>query len=873
MPDHSMPANEAPAPPENGLTPPPRLAALRERALLDVGTNPLFREIAALAAQVCGTPTAFIALADDERHHIVASHGETGARELPGDEGLCCRVVDTGDYLEVADAAWDVRFRHDALVDRPGGVRFYAGIPLVDATGFVFGSLCVLDRRPGALDPNQRLALERLAHVIVTLCEARRRERDGAWFGEVVERSLNEILVFDAGTHRVIHANEGARRNLGYTMEELRALTGIDLGVGWSEARRRAMQEALLTGEREQVVFEIEVRRRDGSTYPVEARVQLTEAFGRRAFMLTAIDITARRAAEEALFREKELAQVTLESIGDAMITTDAQGRVTYLNPVAQSLTGWSSAEARGQGAEKVFRIVHEGDDGEAESPIDRVLREGTLTGLASDVALIARDGRRIAVEDSAAPIRARDGSLVGAVLVFRDVSHARSLARHLTWQASHDALTELVNRREFERVARRLFESARTQSLSHSVIYIDLDQFKVVNDTCGHLAGDALLKQLAGLLPSVLRRSDTLARLGGDEFGVLLEACDLPQAARIAEQLLATIRAFRFQWCGRLFSVSASIGIAPMNAASPDLEGVLSAADTACFLAKDKGRNQVQVFHLEDEEVSSRHGELGWAGRLAQCIEEERFFLLGQRVQPVRAAPDAPPEYVELLLRMRGEDGAVIPPMAFIPAAERYGLMAGIDRWVIRRTLACLARHRAERREGEPRLAINLSGVSLSDPGLLDFVLAELERTGARASDLVFEVTETAAVANLSRAARLIHRLRDEGARFALDDFGSGLSSFSYLRNLPVDYLKIDGSFVRTIAEDGVNLAMVDAIRRVGEVMGIRTIAESVESATVLERVRAIGIDFAQGHHIHSPESYLTLRAALAGGTIAEAA
>ncbi len=829
----------------------------------DTAPPALFAEIASIAAQACGVPLAFIAIAEGGRHRILASHGDVELEELPGgnaDGGLCCQVVHSGNYLEVADAAFDVRFHADELV-ATRGIRFYAGVPLQAAEKGILGLLCVMDRVPGALNTARRLTLERLGRVAHKLLAARRAERDAAWFGRVLEKSLNEIVVFDATSNRVIHANEGARRNLGYSMDELRGLTGIELSESWNVEARERVQRALLQEGNEVVVFETDVRRKDGSLYPVEARAEFSDVSGRRAFVVTAVDITARRAAEEALHREKELAQITLESIGDAMITTDAQGQVTYLNPVAERLTGWSIREAAGHPVGDIFRLVLEADRSPAESPVDRVLRDGKLTGLANDVVLLARDGRESHIEDSAAPIRDRAGRLVGVVLVCRDVTRARELAHLVSWQASHDALTDLLNRREFERVAARLLESARLHGLEHAVLFIDLDQFKVVNDTCGHLAGDAMLKQLAGVLPSTLRKSDTLARLGGDEFGVLLEGCDIVQATRVAEAILAAIRSLRFRWAGQVFSTSASIGVAAIASVDGDAEHVLSAADTACFLAKDKGRNQVQVYRVEDEEISSRRGELGWAARLAQCVEEQRFFLLCQRVQPLCCASEEP-EYLELLLRMRSENGGIILPMAFIPAAERYGLMGSIDRWVIHQTLTCLQRIRLEGAVNVPRFAINLSGTSLSDGGLLDFVLEQFDLTGVPPASICLEVTETAAVANLSRAACLMHRLRELGCRFALDDFGSGLSSFTYLRNLPVDYLKIDGSFVRTIAEDSVNLAMVDAIRRVGEVMGIRTIAESVESQAILDRVRDIGVDFAQGRFIHTPESYYEWRA-----------
>jgi diguanylate cyclase (GGDEF)-like protein len=447
-------------------------------------------------------------------------------------------------------------------------------------------------------------------------------------------------------------------------------------------------------------------------------------------------------------------------------------------------------------------------------------------------------------------------------VRLITDMANARAAEEHLSWQASHDALTELANRRQFERSLAELLESARHRGESHAVLYVDLDQFKVVNDTCGHLAGDALLKQLAQALAAKMRRGDMLARLGGDEFGVLLAGCDLLHAQHVAAQLLNVVRALRFAWEGRVFTLGASIGVAAVTSESRDLESVMSAADTACYLAKDKGRNQVQVYSENDEELSSRHGEMGWVSRITQAAEENRFFLHCQRVVSFDECAGGTAEYLELLLRMRDEQGRVVTPMAFIPAAERYHLMGTIDRWVVGKALGCLAsiRNRPASAAEMPRFGLNLSGMSLGDPAFADFVQQRFEETGVSPQAVCFEVTETAAISNLARAARFIRRFRDLGCRFALDDFGSGLSSFAYLKALPVDYLKIDGSFVRGIAEDRIDRAAVTAIQQLSQAAGAKTIAESVESLEILERVRSMGIDFGQGYIIHPPEPYAAL-------------
>ena len=576
---------------------------------------------------------------------------------------------------------------------------------------------------------------------------------------------------------------------------------------------------------------------------------RLTRDFNQMALALKQHSVE-RDQAEAALYAEKERALVTLQSIGDAVITTDIEGRVEFLNPVAEALTGWSTGEARGLPLPQVFNIVNEFTRLPVESPVDKVLREGIIVGLANHTVLIARNGREYAIEDSAAPIRARDGRILGVVLVFHDVSEKRKLTHQLSHQARHDALTGLINRSEFESQLEELLDSATNQLKQHALLYLDLDQFKVVNDTCGHGAGDELLRQLTAHIQSKVRESDTFARLGGDEFGVLLENCPLDQALRVATILLDEVRIFRFIWLDKTFTVGVSIGLVAITEASGNSANVLAAADTACYAAKDKGRNRVQVYSPDDSEMAERHGEMHWVARIAKAFEEDRFQLHYQPIVPVQEAAQNKEQHFEVLLRMLDDDNSLVPPSFFIPAAERYNLMVEIDRWVILSTVNWLIAN-AER---TVICAINLSGQSVNDDRFLAFLIDQIKGTNVPPHKICFEITETAAIANLAKASSFIKTVKSLGCSFSLDDFGSGMSSFCYLKNLPVDYLKIDGSFVRDMINDPIDCAMVESINNIGHVLGIKTIAEFVESRVILEKLRAIGVDYAQGYGISKP-------------------
>jgi diguanylate cyclase (GGDEF)-like protein/PAS domain S-box-containing protein len=553
------------------------------------------------------------------------------------------------------------------------------------------------------------------------------------------------------------------------------------------------------------------------------------------------------------LYAEKELAQVTLASIGDGVLATDGEGRVKYLNPVAEKLTGWFRDEALGRPLPEIFRLVETPAGQEIGALVRRCLDSAQGFRLIDRVTLERRDGQQYAIESTGSPIRDHDGGIIGAVLVFQDVSDKRLMALQLAHQATHDELTGLFNRQAFDSHLHRALEEAQENGITHALCYMDLDQFKVVNDTCGHLAGDELLRRISSLLQDNMRDSDLVARLGGDEFGILLPRCTLDAAEKVISRFHQALQRFRFTWRDKAFTVGASIGLVPISREFRTVAQLLSAADHACYVAKEKGRNRIQLYSEDDAAFIRRHGEMNWVVRIQETLERDRFRLFAQQILPLspRASKGL---YFEVLVRMAEDDGRIHLPSDFIRAAERYGLMRRIDRWVIRNCLRTLATQPPPFLELLQTCSINLSAVSVGDERFYDFLDGELAFSGVPPEKICFEITETAAIENLSQAAKLLHRLVGRGIRFALDDFGTGMSSYSYLKDLPVSFLKIDGKFIKDVVTDPLDRAMVQSINQVGHVMGIQTVAEGVTSSAVVERLRELGVDYAQGNWVSPP-------------------
>ncbi|MFW5970361.1 MAG: EAL domain-containing protein, partial [Halofilum sp. (in: g-proteobacteria)] len=572
-------------------------------------------------------------------------------------------------------------------------------------------------------------------------------------------------------------------------------------------------------------------------------------------------EVAANRAREQAeaharsASQAREFSHATLEAVVDAVIATDTAGRIEYINPVASTLTGVTEADAIGRSIDEVVAIYDRNGRERERNLVDRCVHERRANGerrvgrLGGDTPAGNGGEQDRYVDYAVVPMRDRNGEVVGAVLIFHDVTEAQRMTERLRWQATHDSLTGLINRYEFENRLHRVLRAAQDGDGAGVLCYLDLDQFKLVNDTCGHVAGDELLRQLSFMLGDRLAGRGTLARLGGDEFGLLLHPCGIPAARTIAEDLREAIQQFRFVWTEHIFSIGVSIGVVAIDGESPNTEILLSAADTACYMAKDQGRNRVQVYEADDEALQARHAEMHWVSEINRALEEDRLILYCQDI--VDAVTPDPVRHFEILLRMEADDGTIRQPGSFLPAAERYNLAPSIDQWVVRHALAWIASHDVP---GDALYSINLSGRSLASDGFLDTVLGEMDRHAVSPRNLCFEVTETAAISNLASARTFMEALRARGCRFSLDDFGSGLSSFNYLQNLPVDFLKIDGAFVRDIHTNPVHQSIVRSMNDVGHALGMYTIAEFVENDAVIDVLRGIGVDFLQGYGYARP-------------------
>jgi diguanylate cyclase (GGDEF)-like protein/PAS domain S-box-containing protein len=712
---------------------------------------------------------------------------------------------------------------------------------------------------PGRLEPSERPETQALVTAVNhLLTRAGGGDGDSAvqapkLFAELGDRIHEAVLV-----HRdvIVYANRQFASLIGVDRVELIGRRLADLVppeyaelVGENIRRRLAGEQAAERYEIEMVGLQGQVSRLEITSTPVE----YDKSGG--ALLVTGVEIiptqttpALRLAAEPAA--EPQL--LALNSLAEALITTDKDGRITFMNPAAEQLTGGALAGAAGKPLEELVHLVDETDRRLLSDPVRQALSSGATVQLSRRALLLSRaNGSERSIELSAAPIRDGAQQLLGAVVLLHDVTELRGLARQMSYQATHDALTGLVNRREFERRLEEAIESGHRGDGQHVLCYLDLDHFKLVNDTCGHLAGDSMLREVAKLLRDAVRDSDTVGRLGGDEFGTLLVGCPLDKARQIADDLCRVVADYRFVWRDRIFNIGVSVGLVEISRESGTLEELLAAADTACYVAKKQGSGRVVVYSARDEAVARHTGEIQWLQRLQAALKENRFHLYHQVIVPAHGAEGGPA--MEVLVRLQDELGRELAPAEFMRAAERYRLMGLVDRWVVQTTLAALGRG-AIPVPANRSVAINISGQTLGDVQFLEFVVECLDSTGAAPGQVCFEITESAVVANLEQARRFVGVLHGMGCQFALDDFGSGVGSFSNLKNLPLDYLKIDGSFMRNLARDSVNQAMVTAMIKLARTLNFKVIAEQVEDTAALDAARRMGVDYLQGYAVGRP-------------------
>src|SRR6266581_2773601 len=672
-------------------------------------------------------------------------------------------------------------------------------------------------------------------------------------FRQMLDAAPDAIVVVDQ-RGRVVALNRETERLFGWTDAEL-------LG----EPSRRLitpafqkMYDALGGGDsptsapRKRALVSTFARRRDGSDFPAEVHCSPLSTSENALSLVTIRDLSAFQGAQENLFQQTEQAAVILASMGDALITTDVAGTITYMNPTAERLTGWRTVEAQGQHVATVLALVSDATREPIESIPERCVREGRAVDLDEGALLVRRDGTEVAIGDSAAPLRDRDGTRTGVVLVFHDVTERRRVASSLN-QATRDPLTGLVGRKGFEERLTRVLK--RAAATDHALCYLEMDRFKVVNDACGREAGDELLRRIGTLIYGLLSSGDTLARLGGDEFGVLMECRSLTSAEEIAGRLRRAIEDFRFVWKEKSFSLSVSIGFIPVTAASGGAAGVLRAAAAACYAAKSAGGNRVHLALPEAAPGVRQEAESRRIMRLSRAVDEGHFQLYAQATVPLAPEHLARPR-CEILLRLRDERGGVETAGSFLPRAERHGLMPAIDRWVVRQTVAALGRLHRDRPDLElPLCSINLSVSSLNDTDLVPAVREYLAQHRLPPAALCFEITEAAALRNFAEMVRLISEIQAMGCSIGLDSFGNSMASLAHLKALPVDYVKFGGHYVRSVAEDPVYGALVHAVKEIGRITGIVTIAKEVESETILQKLQDLGVGYAQGHAVAAPE------------------
>jgi diguanylate cyclase (GGDEF)-like protein/PAS domain S-box-containing protein len=700
----------------------------------------------------------------------------------------------------------------------------------------------------GASTPLAATANRLLEHIAVRDLQLKERERTFAG----LLGSVHEAVAIHGDTF--LFANPRFASLLGMRPQDVMGRHLSDLvSADYADLLRDHLHRVAVS-DPAPARLEIELQPAVGQTARVELSAARIDYQSEPALLLTLVEMSPRAVSVPVAQRTRSSAWEALDSMGDAIVTTDISERVDYLNYAAEQLLAINAGDAMGRKLADLVMLVDEADRHPLVDPVHQCLTTRTRVSVGRRGLMLIGDSKEErSVEITASPLKSNRGELAGVVIVIRDVSEARGLTRQMSYQATHDALTGLINRLEFERRTQEALEHAQGNPSHHVLCYMDLDRFKAVNDTSGHIAGDNMLREVAALVKETVRDSDTAARLGGDEFGLLLLGCPLEKARQIADDVVRSISQYRFVWKDKIFSIGVSVGLVEISRESGSLEELLSAADSACYVAKKQG-NHVHVYSAHDEAVARHRGEIHWLQRLQSAIKENRFELLAQPIVSATAITNDGPA-LEVLLRLQDDNvPGGIPPSEFLRAAERYRLMVDVDRWVVQTALTALGRGGIRLPEGRS-LAINLSGQTLGDPAFLEFVVDCLDRTGVTPQQVCFEVTESSVITNIEHARRFIGVLHGMGCRFALDDFGRGLSSFGNLKNLAIDYLKIDGSFIRNLASDSVNQAMVAAMVKLARTLNFKVVAEQVEDMSALEAARSMGVDFLQGFQLGRPQ------------------
>jgi diguanylate cyclase len=815
----------------------------------------LLDEITSLAEIIFNVSTVVIRIVTSEKKWFISNESLKEEVETEVDSWLVKACLQSVSKFDVPDAFYTTSVDPNQNKEVNAVNRFYMATPIYFSNGEIVGALCLIDKQQISLNENQNSLLRRIAKLAseALLLKATFNEQfhiKNTRLSAIVETS-EDAIVSKTLDGIVVSWNQSAQKLFGYSAEEI-----IGKSITVLFPKERMNEEAYflrqIKNNKHIKHYETERVHKNGKILNISVSISPIKDIKGQVIGISKIarDITSQKKLQQNLANEHERLRVTLDSIGDAVITTDVDGIIQYLNPVAENLTGFLQEEALGLPLHKVFRIVNEKSRLPVENPIEACISENRIIGLAHQTLLISQNGSEFAIEDSAAPIHDLNGNTIGAVLVFHDVTMQRKMANEMTYRATHDSLTGLLNRLELEETLTHLISNDREPNINHALVYIDLDQFKIINDTCGHSAGDKLLREVAHVMESCIRSTDKVARVGGDEFAIIIERCDPESAFRIAEQIRNSIDEYRFQHDGKRFHIGASLGLVLIDRQWSDVTDLIQAADNACYAAKRDGRNRVKSYFDAGDVIDTRRNDMYWISLIEDAFDNNNFVLYCQRILPYDKQKRL---HGEILLRIKGESDQLIPPGLFLPAAERYHLVSRIDRWVVNQIFSWLNAHQNELHHLES-ISINLSGQSLSDQTFLAYVLDQIENQAPDCNKICFEITETAAITNFSGATKFIELMKQHGIKFSLDDFGSGVSSFAYLKNLNVDYIKIDGQFIQGILTDSVNQATVRCMVEIAKVTGKQTIAEFVEDKAVEILLKAMGVDYTQGFYKHKP-------------------